>query len=219
MKLSVLIPAYNEAQSIAAVLGRVKSVPVEKEIIVVDDCSSDGTRDILRRTDGIRLICHETNRGKGAAIRTALAAACGDVAIIQDADLEYDPADWEKLLRPFAQSGVDAVFGSRVRGHGSFLFASRLANYFLTFITDLLFGGCLTDMETCYKAIRLPLFARLGLTANGFEIEPEITAKLLRHRRRIVEVPISYRARRTGKKIGPLDAVKACHQILKLYLS
>jgi glycosyltransferase involved in cell wall biosynthesis len=219
MKLSVLIPVYNEESSVADLIDQVKRVPVDKEIVVVDDCSRDGTRRVLEGIDGIRFLWHEKNRGKGAAIRTALAAATGDVALIQDADLEYDPGDYPVLLAPFRDEQVTAVYGSRVRGRGEFLLMSRLANYFLSFLTDLLFGGCVTDMETCYKAIRRPVFQGLGLTASRFEIEPEITAKLLRTGHRIVEVPIRYRARRVGKKIGVKDGIMACWYIAKWYLA
>ncbi|MEO0081213.1 MAG: glycosyltransferase family 2 protein [candidate division WOR-3 bacterium] len=219
MKLSVVMPVYNEEASVADVIEQVKRVPVEKEIIAVDDHSLDRTLEVLRSIPGISVVTHATNQGKGAAIRTGLRAASGDVVIIQDADLEYDPNDYPRLLAPFADQDVDAVYGSRFRGRSKFLFLSRLANYFLTFLTDLLFGGRITDMETCYKAIRRPLFLRLNLTARRFEVEPEITAKLLRLGARIVEVPIAYRARRVGKKIGPRDGIMACRALLKWYFS
>lgn len=218
MKLSVLTPVYNEQDSVAELLERVKAVPVEKEIIVIDDHSADRTLEVLARMPGIKVLSHPTNLGKGAGIRTGLAAATGDVVIIQDADLEYDPAEYPRLLAPFRDSRVDAVYGSRFRGRGEFLFLSRVANYVLTFLTDVLFGGRITDMETCYKAVRRDLLRKLALTANRFEIEPEITAKLLRLRARIVEVPITYRARRTGKKIGPRDGLIACFSLAKWYL-
>jgi len=218
MKLSVLIPVYNEEQSVARLVDVVKAVPVDKEIIVVNDHSHDRTAEILKGITGIRTFQHPVNRGKGAAIRTALAHAQGDVCIIQDADLEYDPNEYPSLLEPFADPRVDAVYGSRFRGDSSFLFLSRLANYFLTFLTNSLFGGRVTDMETCYKAIRRELFQSLGLTADRFEIEPEITAKLLRRRCRIVEKPIRYRARTEGKKIGAKDGVMACWFLAKWYV-
>lgn len=219
IKLSVLIPVYNEEKSVAHLVEKVKRVPIDKEIVAVDDCSSDRTLEVLKTIPGIKVLSHKRNRGKGAGIRTALAAATGDVVVIQDADLEYDPNEYPKLLAPFSDPTVDAVYGSRFRGRGSFLFPSRLANYFLTFVTDLLFAGCITDMETCYKAVRRSLFVRLGLTANRFEIEPEITAKLLRLRARIVEVPITYHARTEGKKIGARDGIMACQTLLKWYIS
>jgi glycosyltransferase involved in cell wall biosynthesis len=218
MKLSVLIPVFNEERSVARLLERVKAAPVDKEIVVVDDCSRDRTAEILRSISGIRLLTHARNQGKGAAVRTALAHATGDVAVIQDADLEYDPDDYPALLEPFRSPRIDAVYGSRFRGNSSFLPASRLANYFLTFMTDLLFGGCITDMETCYKAVRRPLFQSLNLTANRFEIEPEITVKLLRRGCRIVEVPIRYQARKEGKKIGARDGLSACWFLARWYV-
>jgi len=216
--LSVVIPVYNEETSVAELVERVKAVPVDKEIIIVDDHSNDGTLGVLSRIPDIRVISHPANRGKGAAVRTGLAQAKGDVVVIQDADLEYDPDDYPVLLRPFADPRVDAVYGSRFRGRGSFLLTSKLANYFLTFLTNALFGGRVTDMETCYKLIRRPLFRSLDLTADRFELEPEITAKLLRRRCRIAEVPIRYSARRDGKKIGPRDGISACIALARWYV-
>ena len=218
MKLTVLIPVYNEESSVAELIDHVRAVPIDKEVIVVDDNSSDNTLEVVRSIPGLRVFTHQTNRGKGAGIRTGLAHSSGDVVVIQDADLEYDPAEYPRLLAPFADPRVDAVYGSRFRGNGSFLLHSRIANYFLTFMTNAAFGGRLTDMETCYKAIRRPLFQDLDLTANRFEIEPEITTKLLRRRARIVEVPISYRARTEGKKIGPRDGLMACWCLAKWYV-
>ena len=218
MKLTVLIPVYNEEVSVAELITRVKQVPLEKEIIVIDDLSSDRTLEILRKIPGIKLLTHSTNRGKGAAVRTGLSTATGDVVIIQDADMEYDPNDYPGLLEPFKNPRVDAVYGSRFRGAGNFLFLSKMANYFLTFLTNILFHGHITDMETCYKAIRRTLFQGLNLTADRFEIEPEITAKLLRCHARLVEVPISYHARRAGKKIGVKDGLMACYFLAKWYL-
>jgi glycosyltransferase involved in cell wall biosynthesis len=220
MKLSVVIPVYNEEGSVTELVERVKAVPVDKEIITVDDHSRDNTLAVLKRISGIRVFAHPVNRGKGAAVRTGLAQATGDVIVIQDADLEYSPDDYPALLTPFEDPKVDAVYGSRFRGRGNnFLFHSKLANYFLTFVTNALFGGRITDMETCYKLIRRPLFQGLGLSANRFEIEPEITAKLLRRHCRIAEVPIQYNARRTGKKIGPRDGVAACIALIRWYVS
>ncbi len=218
MKVTVLIPVYNEESSVAELIARVRNVPVEKEIIAIDDHSADRTLEVIRQIPGIRVLTHPINQGKGAGIRTGLEAATGDVVIIQDADLEYDPEDYPKLLKPFENPNVDAVYGSRFRGNSDFLFLSKLANYFLTFLTNVMFNGRITDMETCYKAIRRPLFQNLNLTANRFEIEPEITAKLLRRRARIVEIPINYHARRTGKKIGPKDGLMACLFLAKWYL-
>lgn len=219
MKLSVVIPVYNEESSVTELVERVKAVSVDKEIITVDDHSSDNTLAVLTRIPGILVISHPVNRGKGAAVRTGLSHASGDVVVIQDADLEYSPDDYPAMLKPFADPRVDAVYGSRFRGKGSFLLMSKLANYFLTFATNALFGGRITDMETCYKLIRRPLFQGLGLSADRFEIEPEITAKLLRRHCRIAEVPIQYNARRAGKKIGPRDGVSACIALVRWYVS
>lgn len=220
MRLSVLIPVYNEERTIGELIARVQEVPVDKEIIVIDDCSRDQTVARLHAMTGIRLVRHESNQGKGAAIRTGLAHATGDVVVIQDADLEYTPAEYTSLLRPFADPAVQAVYGSRFRRRGNrFLPLSRVANYFLTVLTDLLFGGRITDMETCYKVVRRPLLQRFGVVADRFEIEPEITAKLLRSGYRIVEVPISYRARTEGKKIGVKDGIMACYYLVKWYVS
>jgi len=219
MTLSVVIPVYNEETSVTELVERVKAVPVEKEVIAVDDHSRDNTLAVLNRIPGIRVISHPVNRGKGAAVRTGLSYASGDVVVIQDADLEYSPDDYPVLLKPFADPRVDAVYGSRFRGGGNFLLLSKLANYFLTFMTNALFGGRITDMETCYKLIRRPLFQSLDLSADRFEIEPEITAKLLRRHCRIVEVPIQYNARSAGKKIGPRDGVAACIALARWYVS
>jgi len=218
LKLSVVIPVYNEESSVTELVERVKAVPVEKEIITVDDHSSDDTLSVLHRIPGIRVIPHPVNRGKGAAVRTGLSHASGEVVVIQDADLEYSPSDYPALLEPFSDPRVDAVYGSRFRGGGSFLLMSKLANYFLSFLTNAMFGGRITDMETCYKLIRRPLFQDLCLSADRFEIEPEITAKLLRRHCRIVEVPIQYNARRAGKKIGPRDGVSACLALVRWYV-
>lgn len=219
MLLSVLIPVYNEEHSIADVIERVQASPVLKEIIAVDDCSTDGTPQVLSAIPGITVLRHHVNRGKGAAIRTALQQASGDIVLIQDADFEYDPAEYPRLLAPFADPKIDAVFGSRFRGRGRFLLHSRLANLLLTFLTDALFGGRITDMETGFKAVRRSLFRQLDLKADRFDIEPEIVCRLLRSGARIVEVPIAYCARRVGKKIGPRDAIAAVHQLLKLYVA
>ena len=148
-----------------------------------------------------------------------MAQATGDVVVIQDADLEYSPDDYPAMLEPFSDPKVDAVYGSRFRGGGNFLLMSKLANYFFTFMTNAMFGGRITDMETCYKLIRRPLFQGLELAADRFEIEPEITAKLLRRHCRIVEVPIQYNARSAGKKIGPRDGVAACIALARWYVS
>lgn len=214
----MVIPVYNEEHSIEQVIRKVQSVPVQKEIIVVDDASSDRTPEILRALPGIRVLTHSQNRGKGAAVRTGLNNARGEVVIIQDADLEYDPEDYPRLIAPFKDPECVAVFGSRFRGRGLFLLRSRLANIFLNFFTNALFGSKITDMETGYKAIRRRVFQQLELSANRFDIEPEITAKLLRRHLRIVEVPIHYTARVEGKKIGWRDGLAALLCLIKYYV-
>jgi len=217
MKATVIIPVYNERETVQHLVDVVKQVPIEKEIIIVDDASSDGTREILPGIPGVRVLYHDVNRGKGAAIRTGIEAAAGDVVIIQDADLEYDPNEYPRLLEPFQDSAVQAVYGSRFKGGGSFLLPSRIFNLFITALARLLFGGSLSDIETCYKLVRRELLLNMNLVANRFEIDPEITAKLLKRKVRIVEVPISYRARQIqeGKKIGVKDGLKAIEQLIR----
>ncbi|MEA3247245.1 MAG: glycosyltransferase family 2 protein [Gemmatimonadota bacterium] len=223
LTLSVLIPVYNERATIETIVEQVRAVPVRKEIICVDDCSRDGTADILRamkdagRID--KLIFHEVNRGKGAAIRTALAASTGNVVIVQDADLEYDPADWPGLLEPIVDGRADAVFGSRFLGgpHRVLYFWHSIGNGVLTMFSNMLTNLNLTDMETCYKAIRGEVARSLRLTSDRFGFEPEVTARLARARVRIFEVPISYSGRTyaEGKKIGWKDGVAAIWHIVK----
>lgn len=217
MKLSVIIPVYNETRSVEAILERVRRVALEKEVIVVDDGSTDGTCEKLKRVPDIVLVVHERNQGKGAALKSGLARARGDVVIFQDADLEYDPADFGLLFAKI-RDGVKIVYGSRFLGKGDFLLASRLANRFLTFLTNLLFGSHLTDMETCYKMLHRSVFGLLSLRARRFDFEPEVTAQLLRQHCAIVEVPIHYRARRAGKKIGVKDGLAAVLTLLKYRL-
>ncbi|MBS4016116.1 MAG: glycosyltransferase family 2 protein [Candidatus Latescibacteria bacterium] len=215
MKLSVIIPVYNEKDSVEKIINIVKAVPVEKEIIVVDDFSGDGTRDKLATISDIKLVLHEKNKGKGSAIRSGIKYAQNDIVIIQDADLEYDPNDYPKLLSAFTSDQIGAVFGSRFKGKSRFLLLSKLANYFLTGLTNLMYAGHISDMETCYKMVRRDILLSLNLTACRFEIEPEITCKLLRKKIRINEVPIDYFARTEGKKIGPKDAIIAIKEIFK----
>jgi glycosyltransferase involved in cell wall biosynthesis len=224
--LSVLIPVYNERATIELILDQVHAVPVGKEIICVDDCSTDGTREMLQRLkDGGRidtLIFHDVNRGKGAAIRTALAASTGNVVIVQDADLEYDPADWPGMLEPIIDGRADAVFGSRFMGgpHRVLYFWHSIGNLCLTTFSNMLTNLNLTDMETCYKAIRGEVARALLLTSDRFGFEPEVTARLARAKIRIFEVPISYSGRTyaEGKKIGWKDGVAAIAHILRFNL-
>jgi glycosyltransferase involved in cell wall biosynthesis len=227
LTLSVLIPVYNERSTIHRILEAVHAVPVRKQVICVDDCSRDGTREELQRLhaegriDVLRL--HEVNRGKGAAIRTALAASTGSVVIVQDADLEYDPADWPTLLEPIIDGRADAVFGSRFLGgpHRVLYFWHSVGNFVLTTWSNMLTNLNLTDMETCYKAIRGDLARSLRLTSNRFGFEPEVTARLAQANVRIYEVPISYAGRTyaEGKKIGWRDGVAAIWHILRFNLS
>ena len=224
--LSVLIPVFNERDTIERLLDEVHSVTVRKEVICVDDCSTDGTRDLLTRLHAEgridRLERHEVNRGKGAAIRTALGVSTGNVVIVQDADLEYDPADWPVLLAPIIDGRADAVFGSRFLGgpHRVLYFWHSVGNRALTTFSNMLTNLNLTDMETCYKAIRGELARSLPLTSDRFGFEPEVTARLARARARIYEVPISYSGRTyaEGKKIGWRDGVAAIWHILRFNL-
>ncbi|MFO7916974.1 MAG: glycosyltransferase family 2 protein [Anaerolineae bacterium] len=202
MKLSVLMPVYNEEAGLEEIIRRVAAVDVEKEIIVVDDCSDDRTPEILQMLDvpELRVLRHETNRGKGAAIRTALEAATGDAIIIQDADLEYDPRDYEALLAPLISGEAQVVYGARSFDEQKFLL--RFGNRLLTSLTNLLYGVDLEDMETCYKVMHTEIARRLGIECNRFDLEPEITAKVTRLGYEIHEVPISYDPREQ-KKLSP----------------
>lgn len=221
-KLSVVIPVFNEAATILQVLRRVRSLGMPLEIIVVDDCSTDGTREVLRslaRDSDLRLILMDHNEGKGAALRTGFQAATGSVVVIQDADEEYDPRDLPAVIRPIVQGEADVVYGSRFLGDEpqdrSWL--HRLINRVLTQSSNLLTGLRLTDMETCYKAFRRDVLLDLPLQQNRFGFEPEVTAKLARRGHSILEVPIRYRPRSyaEGKKIGWRDAFNALYCILR----
>ena len=209
LRLSVLIPVYNEERTLRVILEQVRSVPVRLEIICVNDCSTDGSRAILDKLHAaglIDILVHkERNAGKGAAIRDALARSTGNVVIVQDADLEYDPADWPLMLDPISEGKADAVFGS------------RLGNLLLTMVSNMLTNLNLTDMETCYKAIRGDLARSLVLTADRFGFEPEVTARLSQAQARIWEVPISYSGRTyaEGKKIGWKDGIAAFWHIVR----
>ena len=225
-RLSVLIPVYNERATIDRILDAVHAVPIPKEVVCVDDASTDGTGErlaVLHAAGRIDvLVRHDRNRGKGAAIRTALAASTGDVVIVQDADLEYDPADWPGLLAPIAAGKADAVFGSRFLGgpHRVLYFWHSVGNWVLTLLSNMLTNVNLTDMETCYKAIRGDLARSLPLTSDRFGFEPEVTARLVQAKARIYEVPISYSGRTyaEGKKISWRDGVAALWHILRFNL-
>ena len=219
MKLSVLIPVYNEEAGVATILERVAAVPVEKEIIVVDDCSRDRTWEILQSMNipGLRLFRHEVNKGKGAGIRTALAEATGDAIIIQDADLEYDPQDYLKLLPPLINGTAKVVYGARPLSKQKLLL--YLGNTFLTVVTNLLYGTRLTDMETCYKLMAAEVAKGLTIECNRFDLEPEITAKIARRGYKIIEVPISYEPREE-KKLSPWkDGLPALRALIRYRFS
>ncbi len=216
--LSVVIPVYNENRWIEEIVRRVRAIPVPMEIIVVDDCSTDGTRDLLKKLDGpdMKIHLHEKNTGKGGALRTGFSLATGTVILVQDADLEYDPADYPTLLLPILDNRADVVYGSRFIGesHRVLFFWHSIANHLLTLLSNSFTDLNLTDMETCYKVFRREVLEGVKLKSNRFGFEPEVTAKIARHRKprwRIFEVPISYSGRtyEEGKKIGLKDAFSA----------
>jgi glycosyltransferase involved in cell wall biosynthesis len=226
-KLSVVIPVYNEKQWIREILRRVQEVPIPKEIILVDDCSTDGTRDILRSLDddNVRVFFQPHNQGKGAALREGFKHVTGDVVVIQDADLEYDPAEYPRLVQPILDQRADVVFGSRFIGesHRVLYFWHYVANKMLTCLSNMFTNLNLTDMETCYKVFRREVLEGIQLKQNRFGIEPELTAKVARRRPkpwRIYEVPISYSGRtyEEGKKIRAKDALNALYCIIRYWL-
>lgn len=218
MKLSVIIPVYNEVETIGETITRVKRVDIEKEIIVVDDCSTDGTRELLKKASDIKLDFHECNMGKGMAIRSALGLATGDIIVIQDADLEYNPDDYHILIEPIITGKADVVYGSRfLKSKPKMRLGNYIANRVLAIASNILFGSHITDEATCYKAFRADLIKNLPLTCRRFEFCPEVTAKILRSGVRIAEVPIRYTARNwaQGKKIGWWDGVVALWTLIK----
>ncbi len=221
MKVSVIIPAFNEAATIREILRRVQETPFDKEIIVVDDGSTDGTGEALATVDrrNLRVIAHEKNRGKGAAVRTGFAAATGDYVILQDADLEYDPRDYARLLEPLIEGDADVVYGSRFVGSPRrvLLFWHTVGNHVLTLLSNMVTNLNLTDMETGYKAFRIDVVRRLSLNSERFGIEPELTAKVAKLRCRVYEVPVSYHGRtyEEGKKIRWTDGISAAGAILR----
>ncbi|HET6204862.1 MAG TPA: glycosyltransferase family 2 protein [Planctomycetota bacterium] len=224
MRLSVVVPVYNERATILEIVRRVREAPFEKEVLVVDDGSTDGTAEVLREIAGgdgnVRVLRHERNRGKGAALRTGFAAATGEIVLVQDADLEYDPADYPALLRPFLDGKADVVFGSRfLGGPGArvHLFWHYVGNRLLTLFSNMLTNLNLTDMETGFKVFRREVLERMRLRSEGFAIEPEITAKVARLRVRVFEVPIGYAGRSysEGKKITWHDGIAALFAIVR----
>jgi glycosyltransferase involved in cell wall biosynthesis len=226
-KLSVVIPVYNEKQWIRELLRRVQAVPIPKEIIIVDDCSTDGTRDILREleSDDVHVHFQKVNQGKGAALREGFKHASGDVILVQDADLEYDPAEYPRLLQPIIENQADVVYGSRFIGesHRVLYFWHYVANKALTTLSNMFTNLNLTDMETCYKVFRREVLEGIQLKSNRFGFEPEVTAKIAKKRGpawRIYEIPISYSGRtyEEGKKIGLKDALQAFFCIIRYWL-
>jgi glycosyltransferase involved in cell wall biosynthesis len=221
-KLSVIIPVYNERNTVAEAIRRSRAVeiPLDREIVVVDDGSSDGTTQILSQLQDstVRVVFHDVNRGKGAAIRTGLTHVTGDLVLIQDADLEYDPEDWPKLLSPVLKGKARVVYGSRFTGERrNMMFWHWVGNRFLSLVTNALYNPTLSDMETCYKLFDRELVQSIPLSSNRFGFEPEVTAKILRTGERIYEVPISYAGREIheGKKITWKDGISALRCILK----
>lgn len=222
MKLSIIIPVYNEVNNIQEIVKRVHATKLATEIVIVDDGSKDGTRDVLQKMDGkkkVHVILHEKNQGKGAAVVTGLKAALGDVFLIQDADLEYDPRDYPALLKPIEEGLADVVYGSRFLGgpHRVTMFWHLVANQLLTAMTNILYNTILTDMETGYKVFRREVIDGMTIRAKSFNFEPEFTAKILKRNYRIFEVQISFNPRdyTQGKKIKLKDAFEAVWALLK----
>lgn len=223
--LSIVIPVYNERSTLEEIIRRVQAAELpslEREIVIVDDSSTDGTRDLLpelvQRWENIVVLYHDRNRGKGSALRTGFGAVKGDIVVIQDADLEYDPREYGKLLEPILDGRADVVFGSRFLGgpHRVLLFWHFMGNMFLTFLSNMLNNLNLTDMETCYKVFTRKVLDGISIKSARFGVEPEITAKVAKKRCRIYEVPISYSGRdyTEGKKISWKDGVKAIFQVV-----
>jgi glycosyltransferase involved in cell wall biosynthesis len=223
-RLSIIVPAYNERTTLPEIVRRMRCVElpgnVEREIIIVDDGSTDGTRDVLKQIadSTVHIVTHERNKGKGAAVRTGLSRATGDYVLIQDADLEYDPQDWLRLINPLLRGNARVVYGSRFTGERrNMLFLHWVGNRGLSLLTNVLYNTTISDMETCYKLIDRDLMEQLVLRSERFDIEPEITAKILKRGVRIYEVPISYAGREyaDGKKISWRDGLSALWTLVK----
>jgi len=223
MKLSVVMPVYNEIGTIEEIIRRVKAVDIDKEIVIVDDCSTDGTREYLQKMNDpiIRVFFHEKNTGKGAAVRMGIAQTTGDVIVIQDADLEYNPQEYHQLLEPILDGRADVVYGSRFRGSAIrvHLFWHSLGNKLLTVLSNMFTNLNLTDMEVCYKMFKAEALRKIRLRSNRFGFEPEVTAKVARMGCRIYEIPVSYSGRdySEGKKIGWKDALVAFYCIIRYH--
>ena len=226
LKLSVIIPVYNEVKTIKRIIGKVKKVKlkkISKEIIVVDDCSNDGTKDILKNLNDntLKILSHKINMGKGAAIKTGLKNSTGDIILIQDADLEYNPNEYEKLLKPIIEGKAKVVYGSRlevIRKNIKKMYKLHyIGNLFLTLMTNLLYGAKITDMETGYKVFRREVIKDITIRAKRFDFEPEITAKIIKNGYKIYEVPISFVGRKfdEGKKITWIDGIKSIYYLIK----
>lgn len=222
--LSVVMPVYNEKNTILKVIDKVLKVRMLKELVIVDDCSTDGTRDILKNTKfdpRVKVFFHDKNMGKGAGLRTAFGKASGEVVVVQDADMEYDPAEFEDMIKPIAEGVADVVYGSRLSGgkpQRVHLFWHKMGNDFLTFVTNMLYNSTLSDMETCYKMFRREVLNDISIRSNDFSVEPELTAKILKNKGlRVYEMPISYygRSYAEGKKISWVHGFGALWTLLK----
>jgi len=215
MRLSVIMPVHNEVDTINEIIERVLNIPEVFELIIVDDGSIDGTVEAVEKfkSDKIKIFKHEKNKGKGAAVRTGFDAASGDIVVIQDADLEYDPQDYAKLIKPFENDGANVVYG--VRSLETQKMIMRMGNQFVTWVTNIIHGQKLRDMETCYKMMKREIAQTLELECRGFDIEAEMTSKILQQGHQIIQLPISYMARYENKKLSPLDGFPTIKALLK----